>query len=161
MKLEKISSFALFLLIWYVVSPLLNLPYPHEVFFRLASLLVYPEPVLGKTLLQHSFASLLRVLVASSIAFSISIPLGVISGWSERIRTLIMPVVEVIRPIRRLAWIPLAYILFASFPETIFLSQLFIVFVGAFFPSVISVFDAARNTPENLLKWLRFSGLTV
>lgn len=158
MKPEKSLSFILFLLVWYAVSPLVGLPYPHEVFLKLVSLLIHPEPVLGKTLLQHASASLFRVLVASSIAFSISIPLGIVSGWSERIRSIIMPIVEVIRPIPPLAWIPLAYIIFASFPETILLSQLFIVFVGAFFPSVISVFDAARNTPEEFIEMAKVFG---
>ncbi|AAB90597.1 ABC transporter permease [Archaeoglobus fulgidus] len=137
---------------WYLISALTDLPHPHEVAEVFFTLLVNPEPVLGKTLVQHAVASLFRVLAASFLAFSIAVPLGIISGWNRTLMEFIAPAVEALRPIPPLAWIPLAYIIFAPLPNTVEVSQIFIVFVGAFFPCFISVFDYARNVPEELLE---------
>ena len=157
-KIDELCSFIIFISAWYLFSMFINLPYPHEVAKRFIELLSTPEPVLGKNLLQHSAASLFRVVAASSVAFTIAIPLGIISGWNERVKNLLMPAVEILRPIPPLAWITLAYVIFASFPNPVQVSQLFIVFVGAFFPCIITVFDTARNTPQEYIEMAKVFG---
>ncbi len=151
----RLASALLFLALWTIFALITSLPLPHEVAIKFIWLLFSPEPVLGKTLVQHAAASLARVFVASALAFSAAIPLGIVAGWSERVRAVMMPIVDVLRPIPPLAWIPLAYIVFASLPNTVQVVQLFIVFVGAFFPCVISVFDAARSTPVEFIEMAR------
>jgi len=147
---------AIFLiLLWYLISALTELPHPHEVAETFLILLLNPEPVLGKTLIQHAYASLFRVLTASLIAFTIAIPLGIVSALNRTLMELVTPLVEALRPIPPLAWIPLAYIIFAPLPNTVQISQIFIVFVGAFFPCFISVFDYSRNVPEEFLEMAR------
>lgn len=148
----RVTSFLIAIVLWCILSYTVSVPYPHEVFIKFVELLIYPEPILGKTLVQHALSSILRVLVASLIAFSIAIPLGILCGWFKAIREVVVPIVEVLRPIPPIAWIPLAYIVFAPLPNTVYVSQLFIVFVGAFFPCFVSVFDYARNTPNELIE---------
>lgn len=148
----RLKSVAIFTLAWYIIAAFTTLPQPHVVAEKFFYLFLNPEPVLGKTLLEHAWASLLRVIAASSIAFAIAIPIGILAGWNEGLREIVMPAIEALRPIPPLAWIPLAYILFAPFPNTAQFSQLFIVFVGAFFPCLISVFDYARNVPAEFLE---------
>ncbi len=157
---HKLLSAALFLALWYAVSGLIGISTPHEVALKLIQLSIHPEPILGKTLIQHAVASLVRVIIASTIAFAIAVPLGILAGWNRRVREVVMPIVELIRPIPPLAWIPLAYIIFSSFPNTVAVSQLFIVFVGAFFPCIVSVFDAAKNVPADLVEMARVFGAT-
>ncbi|WP_202318826.1 ABC transporter permease [Archaeoglobus neptunius] len=154
----RLKSAALLILIWYGISLFTELPYPHDVAETFFYLLIHPEPVLGKTLIEHAFASLLRVVLASSIAFSIAVPLGIITGWNRNAGELLIPAIEALRPIPPLAWIPLAYIIFSPFPNTVQVAQIFIVFVGAFFPCLISVLDYARNTPEELLEMAKAFG---
>jgi NitT/TauT family transport system permease protein len=158
MKLKSVVSIIVSLSLWYLLAKIVSLPYPHEVVERFLSLLFLPEPVLGKTLIQHALASLFRVLTASLIAFLMAIPVGILSGWNDKVRDLLIPIIEVLRPIPPLAWIPLAYIIFAPLPNPVQISQLFIVFVGAFFPCIITVFDTARNTPEELVEMARAFG---
>jgi len=148
----KLKAAAIFIFAWYIIAALTTLPHPHVVAEKFFYLLLNPEPVLGKTLLEHAWASLLRVMAASSIAFAIAIPIGILAGWNDGFREILMPAIEALRPIPPLAWIPLAYILFAPFPNTVQISQLFIVFIGAFFPCLISVFDYARNVPAEFLE---------
>ncbi|HDD36354.1 MAG TPA: ABC transporter permease [Archaeoglobus veneficus] len=153
MKL-RISAIFTFILFWYIVVflKLVELPYPHKVLFVFANLLFHPEPVLGKSLVEHATASVLRVLTASSIAFAVAIPMGVAMGWFERFSIFTSTVVEILRPIPPLAWIPLAYVLFSKLSNPVQTAQLFIVFIGAFFPCLISVVDAAKNTPPELIE---------
>ncbi len=153
--MRKIISLLILITLWYLVSLVTEIPPPHIVLYKFVHLIIFPEPILGKTLLQHAEASLLRVLISSSIAFAIAIPIGIIAGWSKKINEIFMPIFEILRPIPPLAWIPLAYILFAKLPDTTQAAQLFIVFVGAFFPCLITVFDSAKNVPTELIEMAR------
>ncbi len=152
-KLRFLAFFTIILL-WYGVAGLgiLSLPLPHEVGEKLLDLLISPEPVLGKNLIQHSFASLVRVIAGSSIAFVLAVPLGIIIGWNLRLDAYFSTMVEVFRPIPPLAWIPLAYIIFAGFANPVQLAQIFIVFLGAFFPCLLSTREFARATDRNLVE---------
>ena len=156
MKL-RVLSILTFAFLWYlsVFLGLIELPYPHTVVLVFANLLIYPEPVLGKTLVEHAIASILRVVIASSAAFAVAIPVGIAMGWFEKFNVFSSTIVEILRPIPPLAWIPLAYILFSKLSNPVQTAQLFIVFVGAFFPCLISVVDAARNTPLELIEMAR------
>lgn len=73
-----------------------------------------------------------RVAVGFSIAAALGIPLGILVGYSRWIRNLVFPLIEVLRPIPPIAWIPLS-ILFFPTSETM---VVFLTFLGAFFPIV-------------------------
>ena len=153
----RIFSAALFVSVWYFLAFLEILPPPHIVALTFFELTFFGEPVLGKTLIQHAVSSLLRVLAGASIAFLISIPLGLLT-WFSRIHSVFHPIVEVLRPIPPLAWIPLSYILFASFPNPTVFAQVFIVAVGAFFPSFVTISDYVRNTPHEFVELAKVFG---
>jgi len=55
-------------------------------------------------------------------------------GWSHRLRDLMNPIVELIRPIPPLAWIPIAILWFGIGMK----SAAFIIFLGAFFPILLN-----------------------
>ena len=156
----RVFSILTIILLWYlaVLAGILALPYPHEVAERFLILLVKPEPVLGKSLIQHSLSSLIRVASGSAIAFILAIPLGILMGWKLSIDTYFSTMIEVFRPIPPLAWIPLAYILFASFSNPVQLAQIFIVFLGAFFPCLLSTREFARATDKNLVEMAKAFG---
>ncbi len=155
--MNKLYSLFLFVFLWYLLYFLRVLPAPHTTALTFLELLIMGDPVLGRNLLEHSASSLLRVLAGAGIAFMISVPLGILM-WYERFYHLFHPILEVLRPIPPLAWIPLAYIFFASFPSPTVFAQIFIVFVGAFFPSFVSVSDYARNTPPEYIELARVFG---
>ena len=79
-------------------------------------------------------ASTYRIVVAWLAAAVIGIPLGLLIGWKKWFSNLVFPVIELLRPIPPIAWIP-AGILFFSQIQT---SVIFICFVGAFFPIVLN-----------------------
>jgi ABC-type nitrate/sulfonate/bicarbonate transport system permease component len=83
-------------------------------------------------LFTHIFDSLYRVLLAVGAATALGVPLGLAMGWSPRFRFVVDPLLEFIRPIPPLAWIPLSILWFGIGDVQI----VYIIFLAAFFPIV-------------------------
>jgi len=160
LKFLKFTSIILFLFFWHLVASLklLELPTPArtaETFFRLITV---GEPVLGRTLQSHVISSLGRVIRGSFLAFSTAIPLGIAMARSRRFEALTSTIIELFRPIPPLAWIPLAYIFFRHLENTSFYAQIFIVFVGAFFPAVLNTVTGVKSVEPILIDAARTFG---
>ena len=82
-----------------------------------------------------------RVGYGFLISQLLGIPLGLLLGTRRALHEVVYPVVELLRPIPPLAWVPLS-ILFWPTPE---LSIVFITFIGPFFIIVINVHDSVRG----------------
>jgi NitT/TauT family transport system permease protein len=99
------------------------------------------ELILNGKLLKNTVASLFRVSVGFSLAVALGIPLGIILGRLEIARLLFNPLVQFLRPISPLAWIPLAMLWFGiGDPPAIFL-----IFLASFFPMVVSTSVAVES----------------
>jgi NitT/TauT family transport system permease protein len=92
--------------------------------------------------------SLWRVIVGFCLAAVTGVLLGVIAGWWPRARDLVEPVVEIIRPIPPLAWVPLAMLWFGLG----FRPAVFLIWLGAFFPILSNTVLGMENTPKNLIE---------
>jgi NitT/TauT family transport system permease protein len=97
------------------------------------------------TLLRHVVASLFRVLWGYLGAAAIGIPLGLCLGWFPKSERMLGPLLQILRPISPIAWIPLA-ILWLGVGD---LPSIFIIFLGAFFPIVTS--SAAATSEISLV----------
>ncbi len=127
-----LGFFAL-LLIWDVLARFSGwsrqvFPGPVVVMVSMAELLA------DGTLIKHTVASLFRVTVGFYLAALLGIPLGIALGMMRTSRALINPLIQFLRPISPLAWIPLAMLWFGiGDPPAIFL-----IFLSSFFPLVVS-----------------------
>src|SRR3984893_5862735 len=92
-------------------------------------------------LFTHIFDSLYRVLLAVGAATLLGVPLGLAMGWSSRFRIAVDPLLEFIRPIPPLAWIPLSILWFGIGDTQI----VYIIFLAAFFPIVLNSMAGARD----------------
>ena len=79
----------------------------------------------------------------------LGIPLGLLLGTRRMFHEFVYPVVELLRPIPPLAWVPLSIL----FWPTAELSIVFITFIGPFFIIVINVHDGVRSIRKEHL-WL-------
>ncbi|MFK7966975.1 MAG: ABC transporter permease [Burkholderiaceae bacterium] len=111
------------------------LPPPWDVAVGFASLVASGEIFL------HAGVSLARVTVAWLLSAAIAIPLGLAMGRSKSLERLVDPVIELLRPISPLAWIPLA-ILWFGISES---GKVFIVFVGTFFPILLATVSGVKG----------------
>lgn len=99
-------------------------------------------------LFTHIFASLSRVLLAVGAATALGVPLGLAMGWSARFRFVVDPLLEFIRPIPPLAWIPLSILWFGIGDAQI----VYIIFLAAFFPIVLNSLAGARDVDPYLVR---------
>jgi len=99
--------------------------------------------------------SLWRVSVAYAAAVLAGVTLGMWMGWSRSIAAAINPVIQVLRPISPIAWIPVAIVLFGVGN----LSAIFLVFLGALFPIVVTAQEGVASMPRIYLRVARNFGL--
>jgi ABC-type nitrate/sulfonate/bicarbonate transport system permease component len=121
---------------WQILTILINsrfFPGPIAIFWAFVDLAVNGDTG-GRTLWDHSWASVQRVLVGFGLAVVAGVPLGLLMGLYPRIYANSRVVLEPFRFIPPIAWIPLAIIFFSGMTRFAFL-----IFLGAFFP----VFTAA------------------
>lgn len=87
--------------------------------------------------------SLRRVAIGYFSAVALGIPLGLLFGWYPAINQVVNPVVQILRPISPIAWIPVAIIFFGVGDY----AAIFLVFLGAFFPIIVTCVAAVSNVP--------------
>ena len=106
-------------------------------------------------LLKYVVASLFRVTWGFALAVVCAVPLGLFIGWNRRADMALNPLIQILRPISPLAWIPLA-ILFFGVGD---LSAIFLIFLGCFFPLLLTAINAVRSIPAVYLNAGRNFGL--
>jgi len=87
--------------------------------------------------------SLRRVAVGYIAAALVGIPLGLCLGWFPAVNQVVNPVLQLMRPISPIAWIPIAIIFFGvGDPAAIFL-----VFLASFFPIAVACTAGVSSVP--------------
>ena len=148
-------GFALAIGAWYLSVDALELPRfralpgPREVFSEWTS----KDPVYGTSLYtseyyDHIWASTRRVLLAFGAAVATGVPLGLVLGWSTRVREHVFPVFELLRPIPILAWVPLAILMFRSDEAPV----VFLTFLAAFFATTLNTMLGVQSVDRNLVR---------
>ena len=99
--------------------------------------------------------SLRRVAIGYGLAVLIGVPAGLALGWYPAAANVVNPVIQMVRPISPLAWIPLAIVWYGVGDA----SATFLIFVGAFFPIIVASMNGARNVPSILRRAGRNFGL--
>lgn len=89
----------------------------------------------------HLVASLRRVVVGFLIAMAIAIPLGFLLGASTTLRRAVDPMVQILRPVSPLAWLPLGLALLRDAENT----SIFVIILSALWPTLVNTIDAVRN----------------
>ena len=95
-------------------------------------------------LLKYVVASLFRVTWGFLLAAVLAIPLGLAAGWFRRGEQAINPLLQMLRPISPLAWIPIAILWFGVGD----LSSVFLIFMGCFFPLLLTAMTSVRSVPS-------------
>lgn len=105
---------------------------------------------------EHMAWSLYRVLAGFLLGAAAGTVVGILAGWSAVFGMIARPIIELLRPIPPLAWIPLAIIWFGLGEP----SKFFIIFLGAFFPVVTAAHQGVRNVDPVLVRAARTFGVT-
>lgn len=105
------------------------------------SWLAFIELIESQRLWGDVIASLFRVTWGFLLAAMIGIPLGLVIGWSTRMFRAMNPIVQGLRPISPIAWIPIAILWFGIGDG----AGIFLIFLSSFFPITVGTTAAVRN----------------
>ena len=143
---------AVLLLAWHVAITLQSnsiLPGPLAVLSGLLELLR------RGLLLRYVVASLFRVTWGFAAAAALAIPIGLTIGWYRRAEMAFNPLIQILRPISPLAWIPIAILWFGVGD----LAAIFLIFLASFLPLTVTAMNAVDSIPEVYLNAARNFGL--
>ena len=105
---------------------------------------------------EDTLISLLHFSIGIAAALIIGIPLGIFMGWFKKVDRAIDPIIEILRPIPPLAWIPFAIIWFGLTHQ----AAGFVVFIGMIFPIVINTYSGFKNVPKVYVEAAKVLGCT-
>lgn len=144
--------FALLLVVWWACVPagetlgggVARFPALTEVVRAFGDLMNTPPGGRAPLLVSHIVASVFRVSSGFLLAAAVAIPLGLVMGWYLLWYRALNPLVQILRPISPIAWIPISILLLRNDdPRSIFL-----IFISTFFPIVVATAAAVRNIPQ-------------
>ena len=107
----------------------------------LDTLLAFGELIESQRLWGDAAASLFRVTWGFLLAAGVGIPLGLVVGWSTRTFRALNPIIQGLRPISPIAWIPIAILWFGIGDG----AGVFLIFLSSFFPITVGTMAAVRN----------------
>ncbi len=151
-RLRPVLLIIALLVLWQVGisrQPMHLLPTPWGVVTGIGDLLQHG------LLLKYVVASLYRVTWGFFLGAILAVPLGLIIGWNRRLEMALNPLIQILRPISPLAWIPIAILWFGVGD----LSAIFLIFLGCFFPLLLTAMNAVRGIPAVYLNAGRNFGL--
>jgi NitT/TauT family transport system permease protein len=124
-------------------------PTPYEI------LLGIDELAREGLLLKYVVASLFRVTWGFGLAVAIGVPLGLVMGWYARVYFALNPIIQVLRPISPIAWIPVAILWFGITDE----APVFLIFLASVFPIAVASTAAVHNMQPVYVRAARNFGL--
>ncbi len=138
--LVKIFPIIFIHIVWYLLSFQVGvnlIPRPDMVWGRLCILL------LDGTILLHIGFSLLRIVVAIGLALVIGVPLGILSGANKNIDSWFSPIVYLLYPIPKIAFLPVFIVLFGLGD----VSKIMLLFTVLVFQLVLAARDGMKQIP--------------
>jgi nitrate/nitrite transport system permease protein len=153
--------------VWALLSSTVaaDLPSPLKTWQESKPYIVAPWEKRGEMdqgILRMASYSLLRVGKGFLIAVLVGTPLGFLLGSSRLLARMFDPVIQVLRPISPMAWLPLGLILFRQSEP----AALFTIALCSMWPTVINTMQGVRSVPQDYLNvalvlrlgaWKRFT----
>lgn len=141
------------------------LPSPTAVAAKWWSYLIPIEPpasgqinfgwLISGELLHDAFSSLYRVGIGFLIGAGLALPLGLLMGANQTTYRLLNPLIQILRPIPPIAYIPLAILWFGLGNPPSF----FLIAIGAFFPVLMNTIAGVRQVDSIYLRAARNLGV--
>ena len=134
------------------------LPPPTQVLRKWVEYLLPPQPFDGSMsraawlfsgeLLHDAFATLVRVLGGFAIGAGLALPIGLLMGARPRVHELLNPLIQIVRPIPPIAFVPLSILWFGLGNPPAF----FLIALGAFFPVLMNTIAGVRGVDTIYLR---------
>jgi nitrate/nitrite transport system permease protein len=163
-RLLPLVGVSVALIVWWMASSMVaDLPSPLKTWDESKIYILKPLEKRGEMdqgIALLAYYSLVRVARGFLLGIAIATPLGFLLGVSRTLTRMFDPVMQVMRPISPLAWLPLGLILFQKSEP----AALFAIAVCSMWPTVINTMAGVRAIPQdywNVAKVLRLSRFTT
>lgn len=142
----------LVLFVWMVLSQTVapDLPSPLKTWEESKPYVLRPffkDGEMNQGIARFAFLSLVRVSKGFLLAIAVGTPLGFLLGLSLAFHRAFDPVIQVLRPISPLAWLPLGLVIFRQSEPAAF----FTIAICAMWPTVINTAVGVRSIPQDYL----------
>jgi len=152
------------LLVWWAASlKISDLPSPWRTWEESKIYILEPFEKRGETdqgIALLAYYSLVRVAQGFLLGIAIATPLGFLFGVSPLLTRMFDPLMQIMRPISPLAWLPLGLVLFQRSEP----AALFAIAVCSMWPTLVNTMQGVRAIPQdywNVAKVLRLSRWTT
>lgn len=146
-QVEEILPVIIVLAVWYLMTS--SKQYTGILFPRLSTVWeTITHKCMDRSLLAAVEISLARVLKGYFLAAVCGIAAGILIGLSEHAQRFTDLIIQILKPIPPIAWIPLV-ILWMGIGES---SKVFLIFLGGFFTILQNVMNGIRYTDKKLLE---------
>ncbi len=147
--LLTVVSIVGFVVVWEILALIIDNPYlPTPVMVANAFIhsFQFRDPVSGYTMWTNIQSSLNRFIQGFAIAIILAVPLGLLIGYSRIGNALVTPVIEMMRPIPPIAWVPFLFVVLGAI-----WGPIITIFIGVFFPVISNVVFGVRSVDPPLI----------
>jgi nitrate/nitrite transport system permease protein len=159
-----LGGIALALGVWYAASRAVpDLPSPTRTWEESKIYILEPFAKRGEMdqgIALLAYYSLMRVARGFLLGIAIATPIGFLLGVSSTLSRMFDPIMQIMRPISPLAWLPLGLVLFQKSEP----AALFAIAVCSMWPTLVNTMVGVRAIPQdywNVAKVLRLSRVTT
>lgn len=155
------------LIVWQVMAYMSSQPWLFPTPVRVLEQLAHPlrDHYASGSFFSNTVISIIRVMTGFFFAGVVGVSLGLVMGSIKTMRRFLEPVVELLRPLCPIAWLPFAIAVFklktlpqlfgVQYTHTILdqlqLGMIFVIFMGGFFPVLINTIDGVSGVRHNYL----------
>ena len=136
-----------------LVSPIL-LPSPWQIVETIIDL--FQNGYRDAPFYQHILISTGRALLAFLAAILIGVPLGLTMGRSQFLNAVLDPFVQFLRPIPKIALVPLVVVWLGIGEQ----SKFFLIFIATLLSVIVGATSASQNIPQGLIQAAQTMGLS-
>ena len=145
-------TFAVIIGLWAFIHSELrhDLPAPAQVWDKALSIFSHPfynngpnDKGIGWQLLY----SLGRVMGGFGLAVLVGVPTGLLMGMSTTFRRAWQPLIQILRPVSPLAWLPIGLLLFKAVNP----SAIFVIFITCMWPTLLNTIAGVQAVPRDYM----------
>lgn len=137
----------IFVVFWELVAVIVNNPYilPRVEDVFVVFMTPFKDLFGSGSLVSNAIVSITRVVTGFLIACVIAVPLGIILGRYSFLENLCDGLIQILRPIPPMAWVPLSLAWFGIGMSSI----VFIIVIGCIFPILVSTVDGVSRVKKS------------
>jgi nitrate/nitrite transport system permease protein len=159
------AVFLLVLVVWMLVNAKIthDIPTPAATWARAVEIFSQPFYVAGPNDMGIGWQvlySLGRVMAGFALAVAVGIPVGFLMGASRSFHQACYPLVQILRPVSPLAWLPIGLLVFQAKDP----SAIFVIFITSIWPVIVNTAAGVQAIPQdylNVARVLRLGKLEV